>query len=254
MDKNNNYIKWGSGGETIVLLHYFGGSARSWKWIGEELGKEYCCIAINLPGFGGATAQKTPLINNFAGYVQEILDSLNITSYTLIGHSMGAKIAMQLASNATQGAVRQLILVAPSPPTTEPMPQKEKERMLNHPDRKEAEETVKGATKKELNADQFNLAVDTQLIIDHNTWRWWLLEGMEHSIAERINLRSLPVTVIASKDDPIMTPEVIDQRVMQVINHASLISTEGIGHLIPLEAENWLGDQIRKIIAKANMN
>jgi hypothetical protein len=40
---------------------------------------------------------------------------------------MGGKIAMQVAASAASGTVRQPILVAPSPPTTEPMPAKEKE-------------------------------------------------------------------------------------------------------------------------------
>lgn len=248
MEENNIMAQWGNKGEVLVFLHYFGGSAQSWQWVAEKLSDDYRCIAINLPGSGGAAAMQEPSIDGFASFVQEQLNSLGINAYTLIGHSMGGKIAMQVAASAASGTVRQLILVAPSPPTTEPMPAKEKERMLHHPDREEAEKTVNSATKQSLSKDKQSLAVETQLIIDHATWRWWLLEGMDHSIAERIKPLELPITVLASDDDPVMTQEVIQERVLQVLMGASLSTTRQVGHLIPLEAPLWLAQQIRKAV------
>jgi sigma-B regulation protein RsbQ len=248
MKENDKVKQWGNEGEVLVFLHYFGGSAQSWKWVAEKLSDDYRCIAINLPGFGGAPAMEKLSIQDFAAYVQEELKSLEIKSYTLIGHSMGGKIAMQIAANASRGSVQQLILVAPSPPTTEPMPQDEKERMLHHPDRQEAEKTVKGAVKQTLTEDQYRLAVNTQLVIDQATWRWWLLEGMDNSIAERIKPLELPITVLASKDDPVMTSDVIEQRVMQVLDGAKLVTTQKVGHLSPLEVPDWIAAQIRNTL------
>jgi pimeloyl-ACP methyl ester carboxylesterase len=248
MGENNKIAQWGSKGEVLVFLHYFGGSAQSWQWVAEKLSDDYRCIAINLPGFGGAAAMQEPSIGRFASFVQEQLKSLGINAYTLIGHSMGGKIAMQVAASAGSGTIRQLILVAPSPPTTEPMPAKEKERMLHHPDRKEAEKTVKNATKQSLSNEKERLAVETQLMIDHATWRWWLLEGMDHSIADKIKPLQLPITVLASDDDPVMTQEVIQERVLQVLDRATLSTTHQVGHLIPLEAPLWLAQQIRKAV------
>lgn len=232
----------------MVFLHYFGGSANSWQWVAEKLSDRYRCIGINLPGFGNAPAMEEPTIQGFANYVKQELTNIGVESCTLIGHSMGGKIAMQVAANDSDGLVQQLILVAPSPPTTEPMPAKEKKRMLRHPDPEEAKNTVNGATKQHLTDEKYNLAVETQLIVDQATWRWWLLEGMEHSIAERIKALVVPITVLSSQDDPVMTPEVIDQRVMQVLDQAELVTTQHIGHLIPLEAPDWLATQISNIL------
>lgn len=107
--------------------------------------------------------------------------------------------------------------MAPSPPGTEPMAHEEKERMLCHPNRKAAENTVKGAVKQTLTEAQHALAVDTQLTIDGATWRWWLLKGMDPSIADHVTSLEMPVTVLASEDDPVMTPDVIRERVMEVL-------------------------------------
>lgn len=98
MEENNRTIQWGERGETLVFLHYFGGSAQSWQWVAEKLSADYRCIAINLPGFGGAPALRTSSVAKFATYVEQELNKLEVDCYTLIGHSMGGKVAMQVAA------------------------------------------------------------------------------------------------------------------------------------------------------------
>ena len=53
--------------------------------------------------------------------------------------------------------------VAPSPPTTEPLTDDEKEHMLNHPNLKEAARSVDRAIKQPFTEEQYKLAVETQL-------------------------------------------------------------------------------------------
>lgn len=238
----------GSKEKVLVFLHYFGGSAQSWKWVIEQLSSDYRCIAISFPGFGKLAPLEKPSIQGFADHVRKELEALGLISCVLVGHSMGGKIAVEIAADTFGKTVQQLILVAPSPPTTEPMPKEEKERMLHHPNREEALRTVLGAVKRPLEEDKTKLAVDTQLLIDEATWRWWLLEGMDDSIYEKAVLLDLPVTVLASEDDPVITPQVIRERVMKVLKQARLINTRGVGHLIPLEDPDWVAAQIREIL------
>ena len=232
----------------LVLIHYFGGAARSWQWVTEQLSDEYQCIALNLPGFGKTSPLDAPSIEAFAEYVREETERLGISSFTLLGHSMGGKIAVQVAADDDDRRVERLILIAPSPPTIEQMPPEEKERMLHHPDRGEAETTVKNAVKGSLSPEQHALAVATQLEIDEATWRWWLLEGMNHSIADQVSRVKVPITVLASDDDPVITPEAIQQEVMAVVPDAELVRTQGIGHLSPLEDPDWVAEQIRRVV------
>ncbi|MGB3615147.1 MAG: alpha/beta fold hydrolase, partial [Elainellaceae cyanobacterium] len=184
-------IEWGSGDNTIEFLHYFSGAAESWHWVAERL-TDYRCIAINLPGFGNAPALEEPSLIHYADAVSSELSRLDVRDYVLVGHSMGGKIALQLAatSDAPSGPAtpycppQQVVLVAPSPPTQEPMPDDEKQRMLNnHPSEENAETTLSNATQRQLSDEQHTLAVKTHIIVDDSAWRWWLLEGMDHSIA-----------------------------------------------------------------------
>lgn len=232
----------------LVFLHYFGGSAKSWKWVINRLKNDFDCTALDLPGFGGTAPLEQRSIKNFADYILDEIREKKIKPAVLIGHSMSAKLALEAASRAREGEVSRLILVAPSPPTREPMPTKEKQRMLNHPDREEAKKTVEGAAKGKLTKEQFELAVETQLVIDEDTWRWWILEGMEHSIADDVKNLKIPITVLSSDDDPVITPETIKNEVMAVLPHADLKTTINVGHLIPLEAPDWLASEIRAAV------
>jgi len=239
-------IEWGKGDKTIVFLHYFSGAAESWRWVAEQM-TDYRCIAINLPGFGNAPALEEPSLQQYATAVAAELDRLDVGDYTLVGHSMGGKIALQMAATGHRPP-KQVVLIAPSPPTQEPMPDDEKQRMLNnHPSEDNAETTLASATRRQLSDEQHSLAVKTHVIADNSAWRWWLLEGMDHSIADQMASLAMPVTVLASKDDPVIPYDTIECEVLQVIPNTQLVAIAGVGHLIPLEAADWVVAQLRQL-------
>lgn len=249
MAENDRIMEWGSSGKVIVFLHYFGGSAQSWKWVGEKLEESFRCISINLPGFGGTPALPAPSLGNYAKYVQDQLSLLGVSHYTLVGHSMGGKIAMQLAADAAaDGSVDQLILIAPSPPSTEPLTAEEKEKMLRMPDEREAEKTITKITKQPLEEEQFALAVQNQLDVDIATRHWWVLEGVSHSIVDKVKSLKLPIIVLASEDDPAINLDIINERVIGFFNHSKLITTQHVGHLLPMEAPGWIAEIIKSIV------
>lgn len=238
-------IQWGDGDKTFVFLHYFGGAALSWQWVAQQM-PDYHCVALNLPGFGGTSALQKPSLKHYADAVVKELERLDISDYILVGHSMGGKIALQIAAMSDRPP-QQVILIAPSPPTQEPMPAKEKKRLLqNHPSKDNAETTVKSATCQPLTEAQYAVAIETHIEVDNTAWRWWLLEGMNHSIADQMPNLQVPVTVLASQDDPIISYDTIQTEVINVIPQANLISIQGVGHLIPLEAPEWVATQVRQ--------
>ncbi|MDY7020645.1 MAG: alpha/beta hydrolase [Cyanobacteriota bacterium] len=239
-------LEWGHGEQAFVFLHYFGGSAASWKWVFEQM-PNYRCIAISLPGFGGTPAPEQPSLQYYTEAVCATIAHLALKNYTLVGHSMGGKIALNVAVEAEQKP-QKVVLIAPSPATTEPMPDDEKERMLkNHPSEENAKTTIEGATKQPLNEEQYTLAIQTHTIVDNGVWRWWLLEGMNHSIADRVSQLSIPVVVLASQDDPVIPCDKIQSDVIDIIPNSRLIATKNVGHLIPLEATEWVVKQLQKI-------
>lgn len=231
----------------LVFLHYFGGASESWEWVAEPLSKDFECVVPDLPGFGGRAPLPTPTIKNFAHFVQEEINRRKIENFVLIGHSMGAKIALQTAVLPEMKGVSHIILIAPSPPDIEPMPEDEKERLLIHPDKKQAEKSVKNSVRSVLSPEKRDLAIATQLIADHTTWKWWIEVGMNHSIVNEVKGIQIPITILASEDDPVITWDTLQKHVLQTLPQANLKKITNVGHLIPMEASEWVIEQIRDV-------
>jgi pimeloyl-ACP methyl ester carboxylesterase len=234
----------------LVFLHYFGGSAQSWSGVIALLSADYNCIALDMPGFGDQPALSEPSIMAVAKNVEEQLSARQICNYVLIGHSMGGKIALQVAADVAEiHAVQQLILIAPSPPTVERMQERDRQRMLIHPDQQQSVTTVKNSSVRTLAPEEFDLAVQTQLITDNHTWDWWINEGINHSISLAASQIIVPITVIASEDDPAVTYEMITEDCMPNLpGQARLLSTAGVGHLFPFEDAVWTANCIKNIV------
>ncbi|MGB5972145.1 MAG: alpha/beta hydrolase [Nodosilinea sp.] len=242
------YIDQGIGAPTLVFLHYFSGAAASWQWVIEELQSEFRCVALDLPGFGRQMPLPKPSLATYSTFVLEALAALEIKQFVLIGHSMGGKVALRVASSSPAQSLQQVVLVAPSPPTKEPMPEDERQRLLqNHPSRDSAATTVDSAAYQPLPEPQRSTAIQTHVEAASSAWRWWLLEGMNHSIADRLDDVTCPVTVIASEDDPVISLDTIQQDVLGQIPQAQLVKLKGLGHLMPLEDSGAIAEILRQI-------
>jgi len=247
---NPNYEIIGNGNKTIVFIHYFGGDAGSWQWLAKRLQKNHTCILLNLPGFGSTRPISHPSIFEFSKFINACIDELRLKDYILCGHSMGGKLALYAAKIMEGVKPKKIILIAPSPPTVENMAAEERDRMLKHPNAEEALKTVKGAIKKKLGKKKFTYAIESQLRIDENTWDWWLNEGMQNNIAERIKDLDISTHIIFSRNDPVIAQEDIYSEVLPYLKIQSVITLGKIGHLIPMEAPRKLARQIKRITKK----
>ena len=247
------FLDRGRGEPTLVFLHYFSGAAASWQWVIEHLASDFRCVALDLPGFGQAPPLAEPSLETYSDFVWEALSALGIDQFVLIGHSMGAKIALQVAMSSLFAEPRQLILVAPSPPTQEPMPDDEKQRLLSfHPSQENAATTVDQATHIQLPTERRSLAIHTHTMAAESAWRWWLQVGMRHSIADQLHAIAAPVTVIASPDDPVIPFDVVQRDVIDRIAGATLVEQAGVGHLMPLEIPEKVANAIRQQVEQSS--
>lgn len=242
------FIDRGDGAPTLVFLHYFSGAAASWQWVIDALQPEFRCVALDLPGFGYQMPLPEPSLSAYSTFVREAIAALEIEQYILIGHSMGGKIALQVASDSISNPPQQVVLLAPSPPTQEPMPDAERERLLyNHVSRDNAATTVDSATRQDLTVEQRATAIHTHMQAADSAWRWWLLEGMNNPILDHLEGLNSIVTVVASVDDPVIPFGTIQHEVLDPMPQAELIELMGLGHLLPLEAPEAVAEVIRQI-------
>ncbi|MBA3659529.1 MAG: alpha/beta hydrolase, partial [Gemmatimonadales bacterium] len=115
-------------GPALVFLHYFGGSSREWAGVMDQLDGEHRCIAPDLRGFGQSGAPETGYtVRDYADDVAALVERFELTRFHLVGHSMGGKVALAFAARRPPG-LEGVVLLAPSPPTPEPIGAAERAR------------------------------------------------------------------------------------------------------------------------------
>ncbi len=88
----------GGQGETVLLLHGLAGSSRTWRAVLPELSRTHDVIAPDLLGHGeSAKPMGDYSLGAFASGLRDFLAALDVPSATIVGHSFGGGVAMQLA-------------------------------------------------------------------------------------------------------------------------------------------------------------
>ncbi|HYD70515.1 alpha/beta fold hydrolase [Azospirillum sp.] len=101
-------------GVPAVLVHGFAGDLTSWQFNMTALSHRRRVIAIDLPGHGVSTPDVAGGdVRAFAPWLVRVLDALGLERVHLVGHSMGGRVALELAIQAPERAAS-LSLLAPA--------------------------------------------------------------------------------------------------------------------------------------------
>jgi len=88
----------GGAGEPILLIHGLAGSSRTWDAVTPTISERYDVIAPDLLGHGeSAKPVGDYSLGAFASGLRDFLSVLGVPSVTIVGHSFGGGVAMQLA-------------------------------------------------------------------------------------------------------------------------------------------------------------
>lgn len=113
----------GAGDLALIFLHYWGGSARTWRPVIACLPASTRNIVLNQRGWGGSVATDGRYdLDALADDVLAVTEALGVRRFILVGHSMGGKIAQIVAGRRPDG-LEGLVLVAPAPPTPMEVPE-----------------------------------------------------------------------------------------------------------------------------------
>jgi pimeloyl-ACP methyl ester carboxylesterase len=108
-----HYVRRGRG-EPLLLLHPLGGSIVVWEPLLPRLAQERDVIAVDMPGFGESPSLAdgaTPDPLGLAAAAAAFLDSLGIADAHVVGNSLGAWVAIELAR---AGRARSITGIAPA--------------------------------------------------------------------------------------------------------------------------------------------
>ena len=91
-----SYLTAGEKGPAIVFLHGWGAFKELWWSTLRDLGRDYRCFAIDMPGHGESRIGRADQIERIATLVADFCADLGLTSIILVGHSMGGSVAVEL--------------------------------------------------------------------------------------------------------------------------------------------------------------
>lgn len=100
-----------NGKNTVVLLHGWGANAQSFSYVISKLCVKYSVLAVDFCGFGDSDYPPEDYgVKQYADDVIKLLEVLNIEQATLVGHSFGGRVAVEIAANYPH-LTKKLVLV-----------------------------------------------------------------------------------------------------------------------------------------------
>ena len=92
-----NYKQYSDGGAPLLVLHGLFGSQSNWAWHCKQLAEHYAVYGVDLRNHGGSPHSDQMDYPLMADDVRQLIARLGLKSCCIVGHSMGGKVAMQLA-------------------------------------------------------------------------------------------------------------------------------------------------------------
>lgn len=115
-------VETAGSGPALVLLHGFTASAATWEPHMGEFARRYHTVAVDLLGHGLSDAPDDPRRYGIAHHVEDVvgvLDRLGIRRASVLGYSMGGRVALALAI-AAPDRLSALVLESASPGLRDP--------------------------------------------------------------------------------------------------------------------------------------
>ncbi|WP_137169456.1 alpha/beta fold hydrolase [Marinomonas sp. FW-1] len=115
-----NAKQYGTSGPHLIVIHGLFGNADNWHSIAQSLAEHFTIHCVDLPNHGKSDSMSEASYPKMASAVLEWAKANNINTFYLLGHSMGGKVAMQMAAIAEAGQIEKLIVVDIAPVDYEP--------------------------------------------------------------------------------------------------------------------------------------
>jgi pimeloyl-ACP methyl ester carboxylesterase len=224
---------------TYLALHYWAGSGCEFELLTPLLPPGSRLLAPDLPGFGdqAAPAGFDYSVASYADWVAAYIEQNKLDDYHLLGHSMGGKIALQVAARRPAG-LRGLLLLSPSPPNAEPISEADRAASLAaYGQPAEAEKTFTKITGIPLPEQQHQQVVADNLRTTRAAWEAWLLHGSREDISAQMASIEVPCRLLVGENDRAIPLGVQREQTLPLLPAGtSLVVVPGAGHLLPLEA------------------
>jgi pimeloyl-ACP methyl ester carboxylesterase len=182
---------------------------------------------------------------HYAGDLRAALASID-APVTLVGHSMGGKLAQYVATDRP-GNLERLVLVAPGTATSAAFPSKHRAMAIDaYGSRERIERFQHAAMSRAVSAEVVERLVDDALIAQYEHWIGWYDRGRSFAFAERLARIDVPALVIAGAKDPLAPPSRLKRDVDAAIAGSVFVVLKDAGHNLPVEAPGEIASAVER--------
>ena len=249
---------------TIVFLHFWGGSSRTWSLVNPLVSLKYPTVALDFRGWGNSVGPDDAdaySVADLAGDVESVITKLNLGAVVLVGLSMGAKVAQLVAARLSpdDGAattLRGVILVSPAPATPLTLPPDMLAQQLRAYDNADSATFVATNVLTESFRSRELPAFVVQDMLRGTSWarEAWPAYAMAEDVSQVVGRIGAPILVLAAEKDAVEPLERVKREVHERIPGALLKVLPGSGHLSPLDAPEALAEHILQFMDGLTLN
>lgn len=233
-------------GPTLVFLHYWGGSSRTWDPVLDCLPTRDT-LTVDWRGWGRSRELPGPYtLQQLADDLLAVLAEADVADYVLIGHSMGGKVAQLVAATRPAG-LRGIVLVGSAPAEPHESITPDYQKALSHA--YDSEDSVADVRDHVLTAAGLLPHLAQQVVADSlasadDARTEWPLHGIAEDITDRTAAITVPALVVAGAHDRVEPADVLRHNLVRFLDRADFQIIPATGHLIPLEAPEPLAEAI----------
>lgn len=244
--KENKVACWinprdfGAHRQSLVFIHGSGGNSGAWTFQYSKLHKFFNIAAVNLPGHGKSGGQGEQDISGYTSRLREILDVLDLKHPVLIGHSLGAAIALDFAAKYPHDLSG---LVAVGGGLTMPVNPDILSGFQKQPD-VVMDLMCKFSLAKENRPKLFDASRASLGQADVNVVYGDMLACSKFDISSEIKKIRVPVMAVCGREDK-MTPPASSEEIAAGISGAKLVLIEGAGHMVMMEQPEAFNDALK---------
>ena len=101
-------------GKPVIIIHGLLGSSRNWSSFAKKLSGQYQVITLDLRNHGNSSHADSMTYAEMASDILQVMEEFGLDRASLIGHSMGGKVAMTFALQH-RSMVEQLVIMDIAP-------------------------------------------------------------------------------------------------------------------------------------------
>jgi len=244
-----HYVEWGDpANRPLILLHGITGHARTWDTLATALADRWHVLALDQRGHGDSDPAPDGdySVGAMADDLEAFADARGYRRFTLLGLSMGGRVAMGFAG-AHPERVERLVIVDIAPEIHPPGMARIRTMIANAPESIESEEwAVETAMAANPRADVAELRHRIKHALKREpdgtlTWKYArdLREMMRRGgrrepmdLWERLTCITCPTLLVRGAESDVLSPE-LAARVVSSLRDGRLVEVPDAGHTVP---------------------